>query len=206
MTITSNNRPLFTYFNGNAPEHAIWTLNNLLRNVGVLRTRGHSIINLKIHDIPAQHINLHLKLYRVRSASNVLSVAERVAYHKIKRLSFNCQLNIQFSAPHEVVGRYGDAQLWMSDNYAFNLRQAQLMIYPINRQIIQLEFSPTWSCVSLTRSTTSSEWKLCRFDKMEVNCFQILLIDVTFYLYHVQKVVLDVLVKNENLNICGTGG
>ena len=29
-----------------------------------------------------------------------------------------------------------------------------------NRQIIQLEFSPTWSCVSLTRSTTSSEWTL----------------------------------------------
>ena len=29
-----------------------------------------------------------------------------------------------------------------------------------------------WSCVSLTRSTTSSEWKLSRFDKMEVNCFQ----------------------------------
>ena len=33
------------------------------------------------------------------------------------------------------------------------------------------------------------------FDKMEVNYFQILLIDVTFYLYHVQKVVLDVLIK-----------
>ena len=43
--------------------------------------------------------------------------------------------------------------------------------WPFNRQIIQLEFSPTWSCVSLTRSTTSSEWKLFRFDKMEVNYF-----------------------------------
>ena len=30
---------------------------------------------------------------------------------------------------------------------------------------------------------------------MEVNCFQILLIDVTFYLKHVQKVVLNVLIK-----------
>ena len=49
---------------------------------------------------------------------------------------------------------------------------------PFNRQIIQSEFSPTWNCVSLTRSTTSSEWKLFRFDKMEVSCFQILLIDV----------------------------
>ena len=54
------------------------------------------------------------------------------------------------------------------------------MLLPFNRQIIQSEFSPTWSCVSLTRSTTSSDWKLFRFDKMEVNCFQILLIHVTF--------------------------
>ena len=56
-----------------------------------------------------------------------------------------------------------------------------LTLLPFNRQIIQMEFSLTWSCVSLTRSTTSIEWKLYRFDKMEVNYFQILLIDVTFY-------------------------
>ena len=42
-----------------------------------------------------------------------------------------------------------------------------------------LEVVPRWRC---RWSTTSSEWKLFRFDKMEVNCFQILLIDVTFYL------------------------
>ena len=42
---------------------------------------------------------------------------------------------------------------------------------------------------------------------MEVNCFQILLIDVvTFYLKHVQTMVLNVLIKNENPDICGTGG
>ena len=58
-------------------------------------------------------------------------------------------------------------------------------IKPFNRQIIQFEFSPTWSCVSLTRSTTSSEWKLFIFDKIEVNSFKIMLIDVTFYLYHI---------------------
>ena len=52
---------------------------------------------------------------------------------------------------------------------------------PFECQIIQFEFSPTWSCVSLTRSTASSEWTLFRFDKMMVNNFQILLIDVTFY-------------------------
>ena len=41
---------------------------------------------------------------------------------------------------------------------------------------------------------------------MEDNCFQILLIEATFYLYHLQKVVHNVLIKNENPNICGTGG
>ena len=46
--------------------------------------------------------------------------------------------------------------------------------WPFNRQIIQFEFPPTWSCVSLTRSTTSYEWKLFRLDKMKVNSFQIL--------------------------------
>ena len=56
------------------------------------------------------------------------------------------------------------------------------ILEPFSRQIILLEFSPTWSCVSLTRSTTSSEWKLFKFDKIEVNKFQILLINVIFYL------------------------
>ena len=41
-----------------------------------------------------------------------------------------------------------------------------------------IEFSSIWSCAPLTRSTTSSEWKLFRFKKMEVNYFEILLIDV----------------------------
>ena len=53
---------------------------------------------------------------------------------------------------------------------------------PFKRQIIQLEFSPIWICVSLTRPTTSSEWKLFRFDKIEVNDFEISLFCVTFYL------------------------
>ena len=53
---------------------------------------------------------------------------------------------------------------------------------PFKRQIIQLEFSPTWSCVSLARPTTSSEWKLFRFDKIEVNDFEISLFCVKFYL------------------------
>ena len=38
---------------------------------------------------------------------------------------------------------------------------------------------------------------------MEVNCFQILLIDATFYLLHVQNVILNVLInkwKPENIS------
>ena len=59
--------------------------------------------------------------------------------------------------------------------------KGQSPVWPFNRQIIQSEFSSTLNCVSLTRSTTSSDWKLFIFNKMEVNCFQILLIDVTYY-------------------------
>ena len=51
--------------------------------------------------------------------------------------------------------------------------------------------------VSLTRSATSSEWKLLRFDKMEVDDFDILLIDVTFCSQHVQKMVFNVLIKKK---------
>ena len=80
--------------------------------------------------------------------------------------------------------------LWTCWNWIFNSRKAHdtprstiqpqsLLYYPFNRQIIQFEFSPTWSCVSLTRCTTSSEWKLFRFDKIGVNSSQILLVDVT---------------------------
>ena len=39
------------------------------------------------------------------------------------------------------------------------------------------------SCVSLADATHNfKRWKLYRFDKMEVNAFEILLIDVTRYL------------------------
>ena len=40
--------------------------------------------------------------------------------------------------------------------------------YSFNCRIILLEFSLTCSFVSLTRSTTSSEWKLFRFDKIKI--------------------------------------
>ena len=40
-----------------------------------------------------------------------------------------------------------------------------------------------WSAFSLTSSTTASQWKLFRFDKMDINEFDILLTDVTFNTY-----------------------
>ena len=43
-----------------------------------------------------------------------------------------------------------------------------------------------------------SEWNLVRFGKMGINYFQILLSDVTFYLYHVLKLVFNVLIKTWN--------
>ena len=47
--------------------------------------------------------------------------------------------------------------------------------------------------------------KLFRFDQIEVNDFEILLIDVTFYLYHVQKLALNVLIKNIKKIQSGSG-
>ena len=61
--------------------------------------------------------------------------------------------------------------------YVLNI--INMLIKPFNHgdhQINEFEFSLAWSCVSLTRSTTLSEWKILRFDKTKVNYFQILLI------------------------------
>ena len=61
---------------------------------------------------------------------------------------------------------------------------------PYNRHVIHLNFQPL--DVVLTRSTTS---KLSRFDEMEVNYFEFLLIDVTFYVAMFKKGALNVLQK-----------
>ena len=90
-------------------------------------------------------------------------------------------ISYSFIAAHYVTSSWWN--MWIQIKSIQNLKYLfSFLCSPFNRQIIQSEFSPTWSCVSLTRSTTSREWKLFRFDKKEVNCFQILLIDVTFYL------------------------
>ena len=56
-------------------------------------------------------------------------------------------------------------------------------IWPFNHQVIYFEFPHTSSCVSLVRSTISSEWKLFILDNMGVNCSW--LIYVMFYLQRV---------------------
>ena len=48
-----------------------------------------------------------------------------------------------------------------------------LAFNPLTAKLFNLNFHPL-------EVVASSEWKLFRFDNMEVNCFQILLIDVTF--------------------------
>ena len=53
--------------------------------------------------------------------------------------------------------------------------------YSIGIFILLTHFSLTGSYVSLTRSTTLSEWKLLRFDKMEVNDFELLLINAMLF-------------------------
>ena len=55
--------------------------------------------------------------------------------------------------------------------------------YPFKRKIIIIfELSSTWSCVWLMWFKILWEWKLFRFDKMEMNACEISLIGVTFYI------------------------
>ena len=59
-----------------------------------------------------------------------------------------------------------------------------IMLNPLTAKIFNWNFRPV-EVASLTRSTTSSEWKLFRFDEMEISDFEILLINVKFHLKHV---------------------
>ena len=54
------------------------------------------------------------------------------------------------------------------------------------RQVIVLDISPTWNCVSLTRFTTSGVRKKIRFNKMEVNSFQIIFTFNMFKIWHLK--------------------
>ena len=76
--------------------------------------------------------------------------------------------------------------------------------YPLIAKLFNLNFHPleVVDRVSETQLQVSENYSDLR--KMEVNCFQILLIDVTSLTC--LKVLLNVLIKIENPNICGTGG
>ena len=71
--------------------------------------------------------------------------------------------------------------VYISDCHIYMGKKLNLVL---NLYIIQLEFPSTWSCVSLRRNPKlqASEWKLFRFGKLEVDYFQILLLDITLYL------------------------
>ena len=47
--------------------------------------------------------------------------------------------------------------------------QSKTLYLTLYTPIYSIGIFTYWSCVSLTRSTTSSEWKLLRFDKLEIN-------------------------------------
>ena len=71
-------------------------------------------------------------------------------------LHFNWVFN-DFSFRHLRLGNAILSFKWWNEKAFYSLQQ----ISPL-----KLNFSTTRSCVSLTRSTTSSEWKLFRFDKI----------------------------------------
>ena len=52
-------------------------------------------------------------------------------------------------------------------------------------------------CVPLTRLTTSNEFKLFRFDKVDVNDDEIELIDVTFNMFKSWYLICQYKIKNE---------
>ena len=75
------------------------------------------------------------------------------------------------------------------------------IINPSAAKLFSLNFHPLeivsrWRDPQLQVSENYSDLK-----KIEVNCFQILLIDVTFYLYHFEKVVRNVLKKKMKTRI-----
>ena len=55
----------------------------------------------------------------------------------------------------------------------FNARAQHLLLNPLTAKLFNWNFHP----LEVWIAPTSSEWKLCRFDKLEVNSFQIVLTD-----------------------------
>ena len=63
----------------------------------------------------------------------------------------------------------------------FSVRILLGLTLGFTRQVILFEFSATWSCVSLPRTTTSSGWRLLTFASFENKKLQMLILKHTFY-------------------------
>ena len=82
-----------------------------------------------------------------------------------------------------IIGPTGREKPWCLVLSASSLSLSCLWKFnPLSDNLFNLIFHLcTWNCVALTRFTTLSGWTLFRLDKMNVNDFEILLIDVTFW-------------------------
>ena len=118
-----------------------------------------------IREIMSNWIRRRLRVIRVQIL--FISTVQLVLFGSSRwsSLAYKCPGGVAHSSiyshpsKHETLSQY-----WVNDGPS----SKKLAQQPFNCQISQLEFSLTWSCVSLTRSTTSNEWKLFRFDKSNI--------------------------------------
>ena len=61
----------------------------------------------------------------------------------------------------DIFFRYNILHMMFCKNGDLLIKQCRLLSF--DRNFFQFEFSVTWSCASLTRSTASSDWKFLRF-------------------------------------------
>ena len=81
-----------------------------------------------------------------------------------------------------------------------------LTLNPLTAKLFNLNFHPLQVVSRLRDPQLQVRENYSDLTKWMSTFFQILLVDVTFYLSYIWNVVLNVLIKNENPNICGTGG
>ena len=96
--------------------------------------------------------------------------------------------------------------LWHWWFYCVKASCSEKTFNPLTAKLFNLNFHPLevvsrWRDPQLQVSLNYSD-----LTKWRSTVFKKLLIDVPFSLYHVQKVVHNVLIKKENTNIWGTGG
>ena len=100
-----------------------------------------------------------------------------VLYTDLSRLT-RCVILLNFH-PLEVVSRYRDPQLQVgvNDSYLLKLKPNICKSWCLIKHNFNKyeSFTPTWSCVSLTRPTTSSGCKLLIFVEVETKYLQILM-------------------------------